>query len=131
MLSYDCNARMRYHRDVKILRRILSWVLLASVVMALGDAPYVDELFDSLAPHDAKAQDDTRASTSVRSPAPAIDPAPHALRIYEALATIIQSPADITIANAATSRNFFTAAYRSPASTSPRRIDRPPAAPAA
>lgn len=116
---------------MKIVRRILSWALLASVVMALGDAPYVDELFDNLAPHDARMHDDARAAAGIRSPAPATDSSMHALRIYEALATIIPSPAEITIAHAAPSRDFFAAAYRSPASASLRRIDRPPAALAA
>lgn len=105
---------------MRVLRHILSWILLSSVVLALGDAPYVDELFDALPRHDPQAV------APARAPAQGSDPS-RALRIYQALANIFMAPLPVAIAAAAPSRRYFAAPSPSPASADPRSLDRPPA----
>lgn len=109
------------------MRRILSWVLLASVVLALGDAPYVDELFDALSPGDLTAAGAAHDIDRAQKPLPTIDHSSRAIRIYQALATIFTAPATVALAAALDTCGYNATPSRIHPSVDPSRIDRPPA----
>jgi hypothetical protein len=112
-------------------RRLFSAFLLLCVVLALGDAPYVDEFLDDVAaaraaavdplpppPHHPRAPASSKGTTG-------------SSRICQNLLNLYVAPRSIQVSTMERERRFADTLDASFSSISLRRIDRPPAPSAA
>ena len=109
------------------LGRVLFGILLATVVLALGDAPYVDELFDVLAPTNVHTAHDAHGAAASSKANPGTTHPSRAIRIYQMLATLFTAPTAIPVPATVACSGYAATVARTPSSVDLIRIERPPA----
>jgi hypothetical protein len=118
-------------RRMGLTCRLFSAFLLFCVVLALGDAPYVDEFLDDLAAARAAALDPPPASPHHRRAPTRSKGTTGSSRLCQNLLNLYVAPRCIQLSRAENPGRFVDTLDASFSSTSPRRIDRPPAPSAA
>lgn len=111
-----------------LMRKWFSAFLLVCVVLALGDAPYVDEFLDDLAAARAAAIDAIPAHPHPhRHHAPSSKGTPGSSRVCQNLLNLYVAPRSVQVSPVESRDRFPDALDASFSSASLRRIDRPPA----
>jgi hypothetical protein len=118
-------------RRMELTYRLFSAFLLFCVVLALGDAPYVDEFLDDLAAARAAAVDPSTASPDHQRAPARSKGASGSSRICQNLLNLYPAPRCIQLSRVENPSRFVETLDASFSSASPRRIDRPPAPSAA
>ena len=114
-------------RSMGLMRRLLAAFLLFCVVLALGDAPYVDEFLDDLAAAHAATLNPSPADPHHRqAPAPSKGTAGSS-RICQNLLNLLVAPRPIEVSAVEARHRFTDTLGASFSSAHLRRIDRPPA----